>query len=566
MGVGLFLLLCSLPAIGTILRQADEAIPGLGQSVHLLAAYTDQIPRDLVRNTITRHRELMAVGRALSSLSEANANPRLLDSCRRDDPGNGLYDCLGLLLVLRSGEGNDAAVLAQLARFASAPPVQARILRQHQIIEEALGPVCASPRRATLLAWEGCTWLQQSCDKAIRELARLLSAKASAWREAGRTTDATRAHAAIIRLATDLAKESPSPGTMLLASELTASTCRKLARDYAANGAGPRPASGPATVGGSSSSGVDPRAFEEAASKAAALRDTWHGIVDTEGVGVLPWMGASIHILLARPEHHRVMVSLVCSLLALTCCATLLALLVPVGIAAVVARMPPDVELKWRGGQGGRWGAAALPVLPLLVMLAYLSLANVDFTWLLSAPSALGLAGFPSLMVVLVWLAAYGFAVVTEKEPRYGWSLGGVKLVAGGLVTGIVPIHCLGGVHSSWWPPRMVSELRVTGLIALAGCLVLVALWVLINVLRRVAGRFSLAVLARAFLPVIAAGFLYMSLLAFSLLWLNDARNTAHQQAFARAAADPVADRLGPNWYQDHLAGARALVETLESR
>lgn len=566
MGVGLFLLLCSLPAIGTILRQADEAIPGLGQSVHLLAAYTDQIPRDLVRNTITRHRELIAVGRALSSLSQANANPRFLESCRREDPGNGLYDSLDLLILLRSNNGDDTAVLAQLVRVSSAPEVQVRILRQRQVIQEALIHEGVSQRRAALLAWEGCTWLQQSCDKTMRELARLLTAKASAWREAGRTADAVRAHAAIVRLATDLAKESPSPGTMLLASELTASACREQARDHAVNGAGSRPASGSADTSGSSSSRPDPRAFEEAASKAAALSEAWHRIVDRDGVGVLPWMGASIHILLARPEHHRAMVSLVCSLLALTCCATLLALLVPVGIAAVVGRMPPDVELKWRGGQRGRWGAAALPVLPLLVFLLCLSLTGIDFTWLLSAPSIVGVVLFPSLAVALLGVAVYGFAFLVEKESRYGWSLKGVCVVGVVLLLSLPLIRGLVGGNVSWRPPLTVCELRAAGFVIPVLCFLLLVAWILLSVRRYRHGRFSLAVLSRAFLPVAAIAFLYASVLSFSLLWLNDSRNTTHQQAFARAAADPVADRLGPNWYQDHLTGARVLVETTESR
>ena len=564
--MGLFLLLCSLPAIGTILRQADEAIPGLGLSVPWLAAYTERPPPDLVRKTIWRHRELMAVGRALSGVGQASVEPRLLESCRRDDPGNGLYDYLDLLLVLRSGLGGDAAVLAQLSELSSTPAAQAHVLRQHQVIQEALAHEGISQRRAALLAWENCSWLQQSCDKATRELTRLLSARASVWRETGRTADAVRAHAAIVRLTTDLAKESPSPETMLLVSELTASACRELARDCASSGVGSRPASGPAAAGGASPSRPDPRACEEAASKAAALRDTWHKAVDAEGVGVLPWMGASIHVLLARPEHHRVMVSLVCSLLALTCCATLLVLLVPIGIAAVATSMPPDAELKWRGGRPGRWGGAVLPVLPVLAMSLFLSVVNIDFTWLLSAPSVVGVAAFPALAVILLWLAAYGCAVLTEKEPRYGWSLAGVYVAGAVLLLGLLLVR--GGVAGPtlWRPPVAVCVFRAAGFVTTVLCFLMVALWVLMNVRRGLRGRFSLAVLSRVFLPVVAASFLYMGLLAFSLLWLNDSRNTAHQQAFALAAANPVADCLGPDWYRDHLAGARALVETIESR
>ncbi|HOW72856.1 MAG TPA: hypothetical protein PKY77_19830 [Phycisphaerae bacterium] len=557
-------MLCCLPAVEIIFRQVDEMVPGLEAAVPWMAKYADRIPPGVIANALARRPEVSAVRRAFEDVSLRGGTPSTLDSCRRSDADNGLYDFLDLLVLLRSGQGGDAALLAGLSKVTSAPPVRLYVLRQRQVVEEALGREGVSRRRAAVVAWESCTWLQQSHDRVFRELARLLLGRASAWRETGCAADAVRAHAALVRLATDVAEDSPSPGTVLLASELTASGCRELARDAAAVGVG----SGPA--GGTSDRPLplvmDARRGDAEGLKAAALGDVWHEVVDREGVGMLPWMGASMHVLLARSEHHRVMVSLVSSVLALACYLTLLVVLVLVGASTVATRMPPGVELKWPGGRWGCWCAAALPVLPLLAMWVYLSLADIDFSWLLSAPSVVGVALFPALTVILLGVAAYLSAGVVEEERRWGWSLKGGGVVGVVSLLTLVLVRGIVSGDAPWRPPLWVREFRAAGLVLSLFCLLSVASWILVSVLRYRRGRFSLAVLSRALLPVVAASFLYAGVLSFSLLWLNEARNTAHQQAFARAAADPVTGQLGPDWYRDHLAGARALIEALENR
>ncbi len=539
-------------------------VPGLEAAVPWMAKYADRIPPGTIASAIARRPEINAVRRAFEEVSLRGGTPSTLDSFRRSDADNGLYDYLDLLLLLRSGQGSDETLLAGLSRVSSASPVRLHVLRQRQVVEEALGREGVSRRRAAVVAWESCTWLQQFHDRVFRELARLLIARASAWRETGRAADAVRAHAVLVRLATDVALDSPSPGTLLLASELTASACRELARDRAAAGTGSGPAGG--TLDRPLPPVMDARRCDVEAVKAAALGDAWHEVVDTGGVGMLPWMGASMHVLLARCEHHRVMVSLVSSVLALACCLTLLVLLVLVGIVVAATRMPPDVELKWPGGRWRCWRVAALPVLPLLAMLLFLSLAEIDFSWLLSAPSVVGVALFPGLTVILLGMVAYVSAGVVEEERRYGWSLKGVYVVGVVLLLALLLVRGIVGGGAPWRPPLWVREFRAAGLMVSLFLILLATLWILLNIRRYRQGRFSLAVVSRAFLPVVAASFLYAGVLSFSLLWLNEARDTGHQEAFARAAVDPVAGQLGPDWYRDHLAGARALIEALENR
>lgn len=564
--MGVFLLACCLPAVETILRQTDEAVPGLEEAIPWMGRYADRIPHSLIGRVLARQHQIVAVRRALSEVSIPTKTPPSLDSCRRSDADNGLYDYLELLLLLRSGEGGDPALRAQLRRVTTASPARLYVFRQRQVVDEALRQQKISPRRAAVAAWESCTWVQEPFGRVFRELARLLAAKGSDWREAGRPADALLAHATIVRLATDLAKESPAPTVVLLASELTASGCREMARDWVAAPAGSQPAGASSVSGSSGPRPAGSLAFEAEAVRAAALGDTWHRTVDATGVGVLPWMGRAIHVLLARAEHQRLMAALVGSLLGLECCLMLLVLLVPLGIAAALTRMPPGAGSGWRGGRWAPWMAALLPVVPVAAGWLFLRLASVDFTWLLSAPSLAGVALIPASTVILTGLAVHGAAVVIEKDRWYGWSLKGVYAGVAVLLLTVVLVVFASVGQAPWRPPPAVRGFRIAGFLMTVDCFVLLVLFVASNLSRRIQGRFSLAILSRVFLPVISAAFLYAGVLTFTLLRINEAGNAAHQRAFSCVAADPVAEQLGPGWYRDHLAGARALIETFGAR
>jgi hypothetical protein len=110
-----------------------------------------------------------------------------------------------------------------------------------------------------------------------------------------------------------------------------------------------------------------------------------------------------------------------------------------------------------------------------------------------------------------------------------------------------------------------VSAFRWAGIaLGLVSLLVLVG-WIGSVLIRARRGGFCVFSWARACLNVTAASFLLMTVITAGALWLNRQADRRHQDAFVRAAADPMSDRLGSGWLDWGFTGAGPLIEQIDA-
>jgi len=156
----------------------------------------------------------------------------------------------------------------------------------------------------------------------------------------------------------------------------------------------------------------------------------------------------------------------------------------------------------------------------------------------------------PFLLLLVLGLAAHlGVEIVPPRErsrmpARAVWIIAAVMVVT---LTGLMiwpPVHA-----EPWQPPAGIQRFRrIAPLMELeAGVIVLV--WAVWSWVRRRRAGLPAGIRMRANLAVASRALLICSVIALVSLGINQRNDRQHQEAFARAAADPLADRLGPDWH-----------------
>jgi hypothetical protein len=223
-------------------------------------------------------------------------------------------------------------------------------------------------------------------------------------------------------------------------------------------------------------------------------------------------------------------------------------------------------QLVWQLHNRGSWLASFIMISPLIVALIVVACAPLSFTWLFSPKSIL-----PALLIpftVLLCLGPSNRLAVTINPPtadvriptRAIWMMG-LLIIAITLVLSFwIPVF-----HEPWRPPIIIQRFRKVGMLLTAVCVLFLMAWFVWGQFRRRRAHWPIGLLARANLQVAARALLLTSILSIATLTVVRICEGRHQEAFARAAADPLADRLGPNWRQEYLASTQALLQHIDS-
>jgi len=458
----------------------------------------------------------------------------------QSDSGNGLRHYLELLVLLRINEpaasrptsDSGERLVALLDRCLLVPPIHLHANEERKLAEQVLRRAGLSPRETA--AWADrlpfadprLGGVRGSCIPVARELADRLLGQAAAWRGAGRAKDAELACRVVVRLLTDLVGEFPATGMVLLAADKLPPALRGLGE-------------------------------ESAAQQAEALRAAWQESIRQAPVNLLPWTGDFV---LARVEHDHVLRSMLASTVIAATWLGLAGICLVLLLVILFARPPRDAVPAWRWPRGAGVPAAAVACAPLMVCLAATILADIPFTWLLSAPS------LPACLLVLTFIpAALGLATwLCVRPPPGAITHARVTmvvimgfLVASTLFAGslLLPLADQPGR-----PPAGIQWFRHMGVWIGAECGLFALIWVIGGSVRRRRAGLPRGVWARANLAVAARSLAAVSVALLVSLAVNHRLDAGHEQAFIRAMADPIADRLGPDWMTRHIDPARSLI------
>jgi len=546
LGLALFLAVVALPLNKTLVWQAGEIIPSLGPQLW-------PEPWRSVGKVIASDPGIRATTLAFHSLADKPTEPFDADAYRKVDPANGLYDYLALHPLLQAAAPDNERLRGQIANLADSKPARLYLTRRFQIVEN-LFVQADSPRRiAARNGWllphylPSLANIHEAYQPILRDWAGAMLAYGRSLRQAGELDAAYQAHAAVIRLLTELADESPAPNTMLLASEMLARAWLELDLDVKAR-VGQNPESA---------------AIEQQAARLADLRPRWHRVADA-GLNLLPFTAMACHVPLARSEHQRAMAAVTSALLALVAWAMLLVLACFSLVAMAFRAHVVDVSFHWRRPRSSRWLALLLVVGPCLLLMLLPHVADLDYTWLFSKPSLWPAAALPLLIPVLVALALRLCTETSDKRLNLAlW-----RTIPVLILLAVSPVF--GAVlsltsHGPGVPPAVAAVRWAGTALALAYILVLLA-WCGSAVFRAFEGAFSLAAWSRSAFRVTAASFLVVTVLAVGALWLNRQADKRYEQAFVRAAADPVADCLGADWFDRTFGESRRLLRSTEAQ
>ena len=545
--LGLFVAGLASPLAKTVVWQVGEIAPDVGADLWIE-------PYRTVEGVLSRGPAIRAVHVALQRLAFGRSDEFAAASYRQFDPDNDLYDYLELAPLLAAGK-DDAGLAERAGRLKDARPATLHLRRRYQQAEAVFLQAGTPPRVAARDAQ--CVPyvlrpLQEPYPRVLRSWSDAMLARGRSWREAGRPRDAVGAHSAVVRLLNDLVIDSPDPIVALTASEILPTAWGELKRDVETC-RGRRAAA---------DTGALVQAIRQQSERIASLRPRWHKIA-TEGMNVLPYTGLSYHVMLARPEHQRVMAALCWVAIAAVTWAVLLVLCIFLLLVAGSVSDRAGIEIRWR--RPGVSGGLALLVVcgPAVLLMIWLRSAGIDYSWIVSLPSVWPVMLSPAVVLVFVGLAVRWCMIMAGPAGKSLATGGGLVVVVVFLLTLILLPLVL--ARHAWLPPMAIRVFRIGGLlIGIESVAVLVA-WIGSALVRAGRGGFCLAAWSRAYLNVAATALLAMSLIATTALLINRQADLRHQQAFVRAAADPLTDRLGPGWLEQHLGGTASLLERIES-
>lgn len=486
-----------------------------------------------------------------------------LTALRRRDEGNGLYNWLDLLGDLppvtkpaasRPAGGGVASVKpsvqsrpaeggitpTRLSEVAGGAPVRLYADRRYTDMMEVLGSMGVSGREAAREARTANVHYSYLCRSVLRGLADGLMRQGSMWREAGRPQDAVVAHAAVVRLMLQVVSDSPAPEVVLLAVEYAPAALREIAREAPAAGL----------------PGAVAEQCTAAALQVESLRWEWHHPPGGDAVNVLPYMPDFV---LAEAAHDRAMGSMLAALIGAGTWAWLAGVCVLL-MPWAVRGWQSGVAVRWRWNGRGRWLAAVVVAGPMMVLMALSLTARVPFTWLVSMPSLYGVVLLGLLTPVLVGLATWlcvEFPLEWSRARRSGKVVLVITAIA--LLVLVMAVRLMVRLDSPW-SPAGVRVIRWTGFVIGLESAVVMAVWLLWGFVRRRRSRLAAGPMAGANLAVAAVGWAVAAAVMSGALGLNIRIDARHEEAFARAAADPVGDRLGPEWFARHFEKAQQVL------
>ncbi len=448
------------------------------------------------------------------------------------DPGNSLYDYGQLLLLLRRTdsalahpEDGNPRLVREIRQLHAGPPARIHLKRARETMYAALTAGGMPARRA---AASVDIFTMGDYRSILRELIHRLKEHADAWTSQGRTEDARAAQRLIVRLLTDLVADSPLPEVALLAAEpALPKTLRALGHEQLALG------------------------LEE-------FHHRWHEDHAAERVNILPHTG---NLPLAVEEHARAMRSL---------CATVVTILIWSVLAASglfwlivsgLSKTPEASQPIWRQPKVARLICPALALVPYAVILCFAAGDSGRFSWLISYPT------IPAGILLAAWVPLVVKVIARwSMEPPAGfqdrWRPRWLLILLALLVVATVVMALAWPVPADFWcPPPAVQRFRI--LIPSVGifAILVVVIWSLADVWYRRRANLPAGVYARANLAVAAGSLLLLSVLGLAILLTNQFRDQRHTQAFVQAAADPLADRLGPHWDKDYFEPVRRILK-----
>jgi hypothetical protein len=331
-----------------------------------------------------------------------------------------------------------------------------------------------------------------------------------------------------------MVEDSPRPDVALLATERLPAAIREL-----------------------QALGRDAAQTEAAARAVAEFRQRWMSMADRE-VSILPNMAAPAP---AADMQQRVLGSMVASA-SLLACGWLFAVVCLVLIVVVLAtRTFGPVPLIWRWGGRGAMVAPAIVVVPALVTILVACGGGLPFVWLLSLRS-LGGAVLLLVVTILTWMLATQVCV-RSTDPAHESGLPWPALLGGAVFVALVVVAVavlFPPLDEPWRPPLAVQLFRRLGGVAGLASIPVLLVWAWQHRSARRRANLPAGVWARACLAVASSTMVLLLCAAVIGLTVNSRRDAAHDAAFLKAAADPIADRLGPQWFETHFAPARQLL------
>jgi hypothetical protein len=490
---------------------------------------------------------------AQQAMHMALNQPELLagiDRLQARDAGNGLYAYLGLLQHLRQPSAaltrpaTLAALSGELRRLASAPTVRLHHRAMQEQIERSLRERAGLDERdAAVEALRVISYSLRSPHRPVlRELVDRLLALSASLAAAGQVQDALLADRLAVRLLTEIVADSPTYDVGLLSAELLPSALQRLGEDARRLG----------------SASADDAAT--AADAAGQLALAWHAAYTGE-VNALPFSGQLPPDIAAAAE-RRVLRGFVWAAAATAAHVWVWVLLTATGVLVLAARSARSTVLAPRR-RGSDWLGAGILLTPLfLVLLAAGGL--VSFTWLFTLNSGYALILFtPAWFLSLAVAGRVGFQSADNSE-RHQMLVWPAAVLAGAVLLMVVAgLIALPVRQDGSRPPGDVQLLRK--LLALTGIAsgLAVCAWFVIGQLRRIRRGAAAGLRAKAQLGVLTRALPISAALMLAALWGNAWQDRSHQRAYAHAARDPVADKLGSDWQAHYMGPAAQVAEQL---
>ncbi|NLE60674.1 MAG: hypothetical protein GX616_20200 [Planctomycetes bacterium] len=514
LGASVALMVLSAPLARTFFLQIDLIIRR-GVNPAAKQAFT----REVRRST-----EIMGLQRTCQVLTSPKTQPddqAILVGLRSN---NGLRAWAELLLLTRRADGaiasrpvdDDSSILAAIATARSAPPIRLYTAEVRSLVEKTFAE---EPPR--ILAAHASSYVDAVCLSGSRpvlmELVRRLEALADRWDEAGKHAEARAAREAILDLMTDATRDARTPELAMLASEMMLPAATKLN-------------------------------MAERAERLGEFRDRWRQAFQGDRINWIPHTGQTV---LAEKAHDRLMRSMTATLVAMATWVILAAIAIFMMVAILVTQPPDDITVQWRRLKRGPREAAVLACSPMLGFLVLIALADIPWTWLISYPTLKAGLLLPGLLLVSIGAATW--ISVQLREPFKPCPLPGKVAWAAAafcVPTLLVLAMFVSPNREPWQPPALIQRLRLWGAVVGGVCLALAALWVIGGVVHRARTGLPAGVWARASLGTVASALLLTSFVLWGVLAVNQYCDIRHERAFVKAMADPVADKLGPDWLE----------------
>ena len=248
----------------------------------------------------------------------------------------------------------------------------------------------------------------------------------------------------------------------------------------------------------------------------------------------------------------------------MTACSYLLILttLLVLGLIILVSPGGRRVSLAWRGHLGPAIGNI-IALLPLLILLSMPLGQSVSFAWLFTLKTApprfsswlSGFSCWPSLARVAIRMPN---PLEVRRIPMPATLVAPLAM----LILLVSAILAMPAAPGPTHPPAALQYLRKElGFAGLAGLLITLP-WFVIGQVRRIRGGLPAGLIARTQMAIGSQTLLIVAVLLPLLLLANQRRDLGHQSAYAAAARNPIADKLGVHWFERYFAPAKAVLSS----